>query len=224
MKGKKNLIIAIIIIAVIIIAVSLFLAFRDISERNKLTVQINALSEENTNTDVTLKGVYGIIEKMVKEDYKLYIDSTNTLRDNYNEIAQLKALNIENYKNDGPDFTNSLEKLNSIKAENEENMQKLLDLVDEAKIEEKTDGNGLKGRHKKLYKEILEQLELSNCVNEVKETDTKFATYLNSLIDVLNYMKDNKSEWFIENDTLKSKSQEFIDNYNAKVEETEKNI
>ena len=65
MKGKKNLIIAIIIIAVIIIAVSLFLAFRDISERNKLTVQINALSEENTNTDVTLKGVYGIIEKMV---------------------------------------------------------------------------------------------------------------------------------------------------------------
>lgn len=224
MKGKKNLIIAIIIIAVIIIAVSLFLAFRDISERNKLTVQINALSEENTNTDVTLKGVYGIIEKMVKEDYKLYIDSTNTLRDNYNEIAQLKALNIENYKNDGPDFTNSLEKLNSIKAENEENMQKLLDLVDEAKIEEKTDGNGLKGRHKKLYKEILEQLELSNCVNEVKETDTKFATYLNSLIDVLNYMKDNKSEWFIENDTLKSKSQEFIDNYNAKVEETEKDI
>lgn len=224
MKGKKNLIIAIIIIAVIIIAVSLFLAFRDISERNKLTVQINALSEENTNTDVTLKGVYGTIEKMVKEDYKLYIDSTNTLRDNYNEIAQLKALNIENYKNDGPDFTNSLEKLNSIKAENEENMQKLLDLVDEAKIEEKTDGNGLKGRHKKLYKEILEQLELSNCVNEVKETDTKFATYLNSLIDVLNYMKDNKSEWFIENDTLKSKSQEFIDNYNAKVEETEKNI
>lgn len=224
MKGKKNLIIAIIIIAVIIIAVSLFLAFRDISERNKLTVQINALSEENTNTDVTLKGVYGIIEKMVKEDYKLYIDSTNTLRDNYNEIAQLKALNIENYKNDGPDFTNSLEKLNSIKAENEENMQKLLDLVDEAKIEEKTDGNGLKERHKKLYKEILEQLELSNCVNEVKETDTKFATYLNSLIDVLNYMKDNKSEWFIENDTLKSKSQEFIDNYNAKVEETEKNI
>ena len=155
---------------------------------------------------------------------ELYIDSTNTLRDNYNEIAQLKALNIENYKNDGPDFTNSLEKLNSIKAENEENMQKLLDLVDEAKIEEKTDGNGLKGRHKKLYKEILEQLELSNCVNEVKETDTKFATYLNSLIDVLNYMKDNKSEWFIENDTLKSKSQEFIDNYNAKVEETEKNI
>ena len=33
-------------------------------------------------------------------------------------------------------------------------------------------------------------------------------------------MKDNKDVWFIENDTLKSNSQTFIDEYNKKVDQT----
>ena len=33
-------------------------------------------------------------------------------------------------------------------------------------------------------------------------------------------MKENKNEWFIENNTLKSKSQNFIDEYNDLVKKT----
>lgn len=220
MKSKKIIVIILVVIAIIVIAVSLFLAYKDIDARNQLTKEINELSETNINTEVTIEGEYGKIEKLVKEDYKAYFDATTKLRENYNEVGNIKVLNIENFKTDGPDFNNSLGTLNTIKTENQEIISTLNDLVDEAKIEERAVNAGLEGKYKTLYKEILQQIKLSEGVTKIKETDTKFDGYLDSLIDVLTYMKDNKAEWFIENDTLKSKSQAFIDEYNKKVQNT----
>ena len=162
----------------------------------------------------------GIVEKLVKEDFKAYYDSINALRENYDEVANIKALNIENYKNDGPEFNTTLETLNTIKTEDQNLIATLNDLIDETKIDEKASNNGLKGKYVQEYKDILTQIKLSDGVNKIKETDAKFDGYLNSLIDVLTYMKDNKDVWFIENDTLKSNSQTFIDEYNKKVDQT----
>lgn len=220
MKNKKIIVIVLVLIAIIVVAVALFLAYKDINARNQLTKEINELSETNINTDITIEGEYGKIEKLVKEDYKAYFDATNKLRQNYDNVGNIKVLNIENFKNDGPDFNNSLGTLNTIKTENQEIITTLNNLVDEAKIEERAINAGLEGKYKSLYKDILQQIKLNEGVTKIKETDTKFDGYLNSLIDVLNYMKDNKSEWFIENDTLKSKSQTFIDEYNTKVQNT----
>ena len=170
--------------------------------------------------EIKTSGQYGIVEKLVKEDFKTYYDSINTLRENYDEVANIKALNIENYKNDGPEFNTTLETLNTIKTEDQNLIATLNDLIDETKIEEKASNNGLKGKYVQEYKDILAQIKLSDGVNKIKETDAKFDGYLNSLIDVLTYMKDNKDVWFIENDTLKSNSQTFIDEYNKKVDQT----
>lgn len=221
---KKSLLITIIIlvvIAIIVIGVSLFLAYKDIDARNQLIAQINALNENNLNTEVTLEGDYGLIEKVVKEDYKTYYESINKLRDNYDKLSSLAVLNIENFENDGPEFTASLETLNTIKTENENMLAALNDLADDVKIEEKLAANNITGENKSLYREIITELKLKEGVVKIKESDTKFSTYLGSLIDVLTYLKDNKNEWFIENGALKSKSQAFIDQYNQKVQAIE---
>ena len=220
MKKQKTIIAILVVVAIIVIGVVLFLVYRDISAKNKLTEEINSLSETNINMEIKTSGQYGIVEKLVKEDFKSYYDSINTLRENYDEVANIKALNIENYKNDGPEFNTTLETLNTIKTEDQNLIATLNDLIDEAKIEEKAANNGLKGKYIQEYKDILEQIKLADGVNKIKETDAKFDGYLNSLIDVLTYMKDNKDVWFIENDTLKSNSQTFIDEYNQKVEQT----
>ena len=220
MKKQKTIIAILVVVAIIVIGVVLFLVYRDISAKNKLTEEINSLSETNINMEIKTSGQYGIVEKLVKEDFKSYYDSINTLRENYDEVANIKALNIENYKNDGPEFNTTLETLNTIKTEDQNLIATLNDLIDEAKIEEKAANNGLKGKYVQEYKDILEQIKLADGVNKIKETDAKFDGYLNSLIDVLTYMKDNKDVWFIENDTLKSNSQTFIDEYNQKVEQT----
>ena len=221
---KKSLLITIIIlvvIAIIVIGVSLFLAYKDIDARNQLIAQINALNENNLNTEVTLEGDYGLIEKVVKEDYKTYYESINKLRENYDKLSSLAVLNIENFENDGPEFTASLETLNTIKTENENMLAALNNLADDVKIEEKLTANNITGENKSLYREIITELKLKEGVVNIKESDTKFSTYLGSLIDVLTYLKDNKNEWFIENGALKSKSQAFIDQYNQKVQAIE---
>lgn len=221
---KKSLLITIIIlvvIAIIVIGVSLFLAYKDIDARNQLIAQINALNENNLNTEVTLEGDYGLIEKVVKEDYKTYYESINKLRDNYDKLSSLAVLNIENFENDGPEFAASLETLNTIKTENENMLAALNNLADDVKIEEKLTANNITGENKSLYREIITELKLKEGVVKIKESDTKFSTYLGSLIDVLTYLKDNKNEWFIENGALKSKSQAFIDQYNQKVQAIE---
>ena len=220
MKKQKTIIAILVVVAIIVIGVVLFLVYRDISAKNKLTEEINSLSETNINMEIKTSGQYGIVEKLVKEDFKSYYDSINTLRENYDEVANIKALNIENYKNDGPEFNTTLETLNTIKTEDQNLIATLNDLIDEAKIEEKAANNGLKGKYVQEYKDILEQIKLADGVNKIKETDAKFDGYLNSLIVVLTYMKDNKDVWFIENDTLKSNSQTFIDEYNKKVDQT----
>ena len=220
MKKQKTIIAILVVVAIIVIGVVLFLVYRDISAKNKLTEEINSLSETNINMEIKTSGQYGIVEKLVKEDFKAYYDSINALRENYDEVANIKALNIENYKNDGPEFNTTLETLNTIKTEDQNLIATLNGLIDETKIDEKAANNGLKGKYVQEYKDILAQIKLADGVNKIKETDAKFDGYLNSLIDVLTYMKDNKDVWFIENDTLKSNSQTFIDEYNQKVEQT----
>ncbi len=220
MNNKKKIIIILVIIAIIVVAVSLFLAFKDISARNLLTEEINQLSETNTNTDVKSTGKYAAVEKQVKEDCKAYYETIAKLRENYDKATELKVINIENYENDGPEFKNSLDSINAIKTENQELITTLTDLTNEEKLEERATNAGMSGKYKNLYKEILEEIKLADGVGSAKEKDTKFDGYLASLLDVLTYMRDNTNEWFIEKGTLKSHSQEFIDTYNQKVQNT----
>ena len=122
---KKRWIAIILVIAVLIIgAVVATLLFKDKSQNDLLTSEINSLSETNTNTDIKTTGQYGIVEKLVKEDYKTYIESVNKLRANYEELSQAKVINLDNYQNDGPEFANSLTKLNKIKSDNAESSRK----------------------------------------------------------------------------------------------------
>lgn len=218
---KKRWIAIILVIAVLIIgAVVATLLFKDKSQNDLLTSEINALSETNTNTDVKTTGQYGIVEKLIKEDYKTYIESVNKLRANYEELSQAKVINLDNYQNDGPEFTNSLTKLNKIKSDNAELIATLSNLVDSNKINERISSNGLETRYSNLYKDIISQIKLEEGIVSIKEADSKYDAYNDSLIAVLTYMKDNGSEWFIENNTLKSKSQTFIDEYNSMVQKT----
>ncbi len=217
---KRWLVLILAIVAVIVAAVVALLVFKDKGQNDLLISEINALSEENINTEVKTQGQYGIVEKLVKEDYKLYIESVNTLKENYEELTTLKLINIENYENDGPEFKNSLEKLQGIKDENAQVLASLNDIVDSNKIEERILANGIETRYANMYKDILKDIKVEEGINTLKEMDVKYMGYADSLISVLQYMKDNYLEWFIENGTLKSKSQEFIDAYHELLEKT----
>ena len=160
---KKTWIVAILlVVAVIIAGLIIVLVSKEKGQNDLLTAEINALSESNTNTEVKTTGQYGIVEKLIKEDYKLYIDSINTLRANYEKLASAKVINLDTYQKDGPEFEESLGLLNGIKQENAELISKLEAIVDEAKIEETIQANGLESRYADMYKDILGQIKLAD--------------------------------------------------------------
>lgn len=225
MKNKMIFLIILLVVAIVTVAVALFLAFGDIKDRNVLTAQINAIGPDgDIDMNIASTGEYAVIEKQVKEDCKIYYDAIDKLIENFDIISKTNVINIENYKNDGPEFNESLGKLNSLKEENEQLMQSLEDLIDDIKLNQKADGLGLSSRNRKLYMNIIEILKLKENIELKKGENEKFEAYLDSLIDVLSYLKDNGNQWFIENDALKSQSQEFIDTYNKKVEEMKSKI
>ncbi len=225
MKNKMIFLVILLVVAIVTVAVALFLAFGDIKDRNVLTAQINAIGQDGEiDMNIASTGEYAVIEKQVKEDCQTYYDAIDKLKENFETISKIDVINLENYKNDGPEFNESLGKLRSLKEENEQLIQALDDLTNDIKLNQKADGLGLSSRNRKLYMSIIETLNLKANTEKEKSENEKFESYLDSLIDILSYLKDNGNQWFIENDALKSQSQEFIDTYNKKVEEMKSKI
>ena len=225
MKNKMIFLVILLVVAIVTVAVALFLAFGDIKDRNVLTAQINAIGQDGEiDMNIVSTGEYAVIEKQVKEDCQTYYDAIDKLKENFETISKIDVINLENYKNDGPEFNESLGKLKLLKEENEQLIQALDDLTNDIKLNQKADGLGLSSRNRKLYMSIIEILNLKANTETEKSENEKFESYLDSLIDILSYLKDNGNQWFIENDALKSQSQEFIDTYNKKVEEMKSKI
>ena len=111
MKNKiKLFVIVLLIVAVVGLAIVLALVFKDVNERNTLVSQINTVIEQKkSNDDILLTGEYGKIEKQVKEDYSTYFEAIEAIQTNNSAVENLKVKNIENFQNDGPEFTNSLD-------------------------------------------------------------------------------------------------------------------
>lgn len=222
---KKNLKIIIAILAVvtlIVVIVALSLAGKKITAKNVLIREINGISEQTLNMEIQSTGEYAKVEKQVKEDCKLYFDSIAKLKENYETIATFKMTNIDNYTNDGPSFTNSLEKIASVQKENNELLDALSKFVSEDEMMGRAELAEMNSECRELYKEILGQIKLSDGVTAATEKNAKFDEYLTALNDLLTYMRDNQDEWFLEKGELKSKSDVFISEYNKKVAEVDK--
>ena len=216
MKNKiKLFVIVLLIVAIVGLAIVLALVFKDVNERNTLVSQINTVIEQKkSNDDILLTGEYGKIEKQVKEDYSTYFEAIETIQTNNSAVENLKVKNIENFQNDGPEFTNSLDTLNKMKTSNEEKIQTLNYLVSEDEMKARAEAADIKGKYKDLYFQIIADAKLSDNVTASVKAAEQMNSYYEKLISLLTFMKDNKSEWFIENGTLKSRSQSFIDEYN----------
>lgn len=221
MKNKiKLFVIVLLVVAIVGLAIVLGIVFKDVNARNTLISQINTVIEQKkSNDDIVLTGEYGKIEKQVKEDYATYFAAIDTIQTNNNAVENLKVKNIENFQNDGPEFTNSLETLNKYKTSNEENILTLKHLVSEDEMKSRAEAAGITGKYRSLYFQIIADAKLSDNVNASVEAAEKMNDYYTKLITLLTYMKDNKAEWFIENGTLKSRSQTFIDEYTRLTEE-----
>ena len=225
---KKKIIITIIIIALVLLGGLGYAVFQDLNQEKKLNVEIEELDgllnfEENMDTSEIEKRLDRVVTKndyaIVEIAYKQYVSDFNN---NAIEITNIlndgrisNSLTAQNYKKDGPEFTETKEYLSATKEKLETCKQKYYDLLTDEKIMSYIDGKDLDDYYVDYYKqEVVGNLE-------EEKNDKTIETSLNDIIDLLNnsqkvidFLAENKGKWKVEDEKITFIKDSLYEDYN----------
>lgn len=220
---KKSFIIGLIvsIIALLIIIPIAVFTTKDLIEEKKLNDEVNDIIKLINETPINIdslnkkynnyvsKGNYLKVEKASKNYLK---DVSTTFKETDDILDDKKIttlLSIENYRNDGKDFNNTLSYLSELKTKVKTVKSKLKDLSNNEKIMSYIKIYNLDSYYNKLYKNLVTDKSLD--FNKSMDDYDKLVSDVENLIV---FLKDNKSDWEIQDDKIAFKTNELIDKYN----------
>ncbi len=240
MKKKTKIILFVIAILVIvcIVAIAIMLT-SDLKQEEKLGEELDSLYallnnypldyeslDKKISTIITTDDC-AKVEKAIKDysrDFVNYMKQFDTL---INDQTLINAVNIENIKEDGPDFINTKKKLSEAKTSAETistnfsnylTEEVALSYIKDIELDE-------------YYTDIYKQYVLGDNLSEMESARDKIVKNLNdvkALIEneeeTINFLVANKGSWEIENDQLAFYSESLNNQYNeivAKIKELE---
>ena len=239
---KKKTKIILLIIAILVIALIAIIAFKvtsDLKQEEILEKELDSLYDlldnypldyESLNkqlpTTVTT-GDYAKVEKAVKDYSKDFVNYMKQLDALVNNETIIYALNIENIKEDGPNFTNT----KNILSESKTTLDTILTNFSNYLTEETALSYIKDIELDEYYTNIYKQYTLGDNLSEMESTRDEILKSLNdlkSLIEneeeAINFLVANKGSWEIENDQLVFYSDSLINQYNdiiSKIKEAE---
>lgn len=233
---KKVITIILIIIFIFVVAIGA-LAIKDIIEENKLRDESETLLEltnaeeyddnkinEVLNRTVT-NGNCAKVEKALKEYVKAEYEETKKIRNILENEKIYNVLTPENYKNDGPEFKESLKYIedskNTIKEASENfiilmSEEEKLKYIEKQKFNDSTD----KDYYLNFYKELINVDENinENDKAEMRKSTDEVILFLDSMKEILEFLKENKNEWNVENNELVFTSEKLSNEFNTLVD------
>lgn len=226
-KCNKKYIAIILIVAIAIIALIVITGYNFMQEMI-LTNEVNELVENKDLTvdnidvnDIKTTGEYAKVEKAIKtylNDFAVEIQKIITITGN-EKIANL--LTVENYKQDGPEFNETLSYIDETIKQLNEVSEKTLKLMEKDEMFKYIDNYGVEDKYKELYKTLMLNEETEK---DLKEAQTELQDSINMLKnnlqvanDILDFLKQNKNKWTIDNDIVMFNSQKLLDQYNELV-------
>ena len=210
---KKKILIIFAIIAVILIGLILYFVVSDLQQEEKLKSELNELSQlsnaenidmdkinEKLNTIVT-KDDYAIVEKAFKDylsdSFENSLEIANILKDE--KITQ--SLTPENYKNDGPEFTNTKEYLTQTIEQLEYCKNKYNEFLTDEKAMSYINDKNLDDYYINLYKDEIVG-DLSNTDKTVENSINEVIAMLDKSENIIDFLVENKNHWEIEKDNI----------------------
>lgn len=192
-----------------------------VNEVNEITTNID-LTVDTINTENTItSGDYAKVEKAIKT----YLNECGTEMQKMISIMKderiTKILSIENYREDGPEFSETLSYVEETSTQLSESLKKVVKLMDKEEMFNYIENYELDEKYKELYKELMLDEETENDLKESQEdlqnSITKLLDNLEVSKEILNFLKQNKSKWYISNDMVMFSSQKLVDQYNELV-------
>lgn len=240
MKKKTKTILFIIAVLVIACIVAIILMVTsDLKEEKKLEKELDSLYallnnypldyeslDKKISTIITTDDC-AKVEKAVKNysgDFINYMKQFDTL---INDETLVNAVSIENIKEDGPDFTNTKNKLSEAKTSLDTILTNFSDyLTEEAALSYIKDAE-----LDEYYTDLYKQYALGDNLSEMQSARDEIISSLNdvkALIEneeeTIDFLIKNKGSWEIENDQLAFYSESLSNQYNdiiSKIKEAE---
>lgn len=216
-KSKKSIIIIVVAIVVIIAIITIIGVVGSFINGN---VQKQLISKEidkinstrQVDKEIKSKGKYADVEKVLKDYVLEYQSVANEIKDQYQNQKFTTILSADNYKNDGPEFTESRKLISDAKAKGEEVKTKLNEMVTDEYKEKRAKDNGLSGKYKELF---VDSIQFEKELEEVNSTIDNVNNYLAKIEDVFNFLNENKDNWEVKNTRVEFNQISLVTKYNS---------
>ena len=211
---KKILIVILIIIVIALIGVGYFV-YTDLKQEEKLKIELTELSELSNAQDIDINEINNRLDRIVtKGDYAAVENAFKTyLRENFDNSIQIAnilndekittLLTVENYQEDGKDFTNSKEYITTTKATLEDCKNKYTEFLTEEKAMSYINDKGLDSYYTDLYKEeFVGDMSSASQDTTVQDSIDEIIELLNTSEKVLNLLSENQNSWEIDGENI----------------------
>lgn len=223
---KKKVLIAILIIVILIIGVIGYMIFSDMLQEGKLKtelLEINELSNAetidmgamNNRLDrIVTTGDYAVVEEAFKSYLRENFDNSIRIAEILNDDKIITLLSVENYQEDGKDFTESKNYITSTRAELEERKNKYSEFFTEEKAMSYINDKDLDSYYIDLYKEEFVG-DMSTVKNDktVENSIDEIISILNTEEEVLNLLSENQNSWEIQGENIVFNSDSLSNQY-----------
>lgn len=217
--------IAIILIIVIAIIALLGITSYNFMQEMILTNEVNELVENKDLTvdsidvkDIKTTGEYAKVEEAIKTYLNDYAIETQKIIKIIGDEKISNLLTVENYEQDGPEFTETISYIDETAKQLNEASEKILKLMEKDEMFKYIENYEVDDKYKELYRTLMlneetekdlqeAQTELQNSINLLKNN-------LQIANNILDFLKQNKGNWDIENDMVMFNSQKLVDQYN----------
>lgn len=223
-KLNKVILTILLILVIFVVAIGIIYGGRIINKA-KLDRELENLvskdisSEDLSNTAPVTSGEFAVVEETVKEFFKEYADLRKQFMEKVNDSKLQSILTPENYEQDGPEFTESINYINTTKEEFNNIADELLNLLSTENIEARIQDENIGDYYKDLYKGyFIDNNDLSTTFQETYQDTVDDKTLMNNLYDneikILNFLTENKAHWEVLDNKLTFDDQELANTFN----------
>lgn len=230
---KKVIIIVTVVIVVLAIIIGGFAYFvsSGLKQEEKLTAEMNELNELVDKEDydknavkerldrVITKGDYAIVEKACKQYLSDISVIGQKIADILSDDSISELLSTENYKTDGPEFSNTKKYITETKQSLVELKSNYSELLTEDKIMSYITNKELDSYYTDLYrKELIGDLESEKNDKTVDNAINSVISLLDNIEKIIDFLIANKNDWHIEGENIVFNSNSSLNKYNELLE------
>ena len=223
-KLNKVILTILLILVIFVVAIGIIYGGRIINKA-KLDRELENLvskdisSVDLSNTAPVTSGEFAVVEETVKEFFKEYSDLRQQFMEKVNDSQLQSILTTENYEQDGPEFTESINYINTTKEEFNNIADELLNLLSTENIEARIKDKDIGDYYKDLYKGyFIDNNDLSTTFQETYQDTVDDKTLMNNLYDneikILNFLTENKAHWEVLDNKLTFDNQDLANTFN----------